>query len=154
MRRILPRATLDGFPHVLQIAHDARPHLPAAERVSKPGSEAGEQVAGRPVDVDDHRALLDRDEPHTRTMRDDPNTRVDESGRYWLHVPAGEHHGREVVPVHEVVRDGERLSLYATLERRGPASESSGDSPHGDPHAQATTQPTSDASWACDMPSA
>ncbi|MCA9264594.1 MAG: hypothetical protein KDA60_12120, partial [Planctomycetales bacterium] len=43
--------------------------------------------------------LLDDNEPATRTMADDPNTRVDETGYYWLGGLAdGTHFIREVVP--------------------------------------------------------
>ena len=41
---------------------------------------------------------LDRGEPSTITMRDDPNTRFDEAGRYWLSLRPGRHRIREIVP--------------------------------------------------------
>ena len=41
---------------------------------------------------------LDDDEPHTRTMEDDPDTAVDETGLYWLRLDAGRHVIREIVP--------------------------------------------------------
>ena len=41
---------------------------------------------------------LDDDEPRTRTMEDDPDTAVDETGLYWLRLDAGRHIIREIVP--------------------------------------------------------
>ncbi len=41
---------------------------------------------------------LDENEPRTRTMEDDPDTAVDETGLYWLHLEPGRHVIREVVP--------------------------------------------------------
>ena len=42
---------------------------------------------------------LDKQEPRTITMRDDPTTRFDETGRYWLEgLQPGRHVIREVVP--------------------------------------------------------
>ena len=43
--------------------------------------------------------VFDEDEPHTRTMEDDPNTDFDEAGMYWLEgLAPGYHWIREVVP--------------------------------------------------------
>ena len=41
---------------------------------------------------------LDRDEPRTKTMEDDPDTKEDEAGRYWLRLLPGEHLILEEVP--------------------------------------------------------
>ena len=44
--------------------------------------------------------VLDADEPHTVTMKDDPDTDFDESGLYWLEgLAAGHHWIAEVVPL-------------------------------------------------------
>lgn len=45
-----------------------------------------------------HNGTLDRGEPSTETMRDNPRTREDESGRYSLAVGLGQVEVREVVP--------------------------------------------------------
>jgi len=55
--------------------------------------------------------VLDNNEPHALTMEDDPDTNVNEQGRYWLTgLPAGEHLVREVVP------DGFKQTFPAGLE--------------------------------------
>ncbi len=42
--------------------------------------------------------VMDPGEPHTLTMRDNPNTDFDEAGLYWLELRAGPNMVREVVP--------------------------------------------------------
>ena len=50
------------------------------------------------VDLNNN-GVLDDSEPRMDTMRDDPDTRFNESGRYWLEdLPPGRHIVREVVP--------------------------------------------------------
>jgi len=46
-----------------------------------------------------HNGQLDDGEPHTVTMKEDPNTRFEEAGRYWLSdLPPDQYVVREVVP--------------------------------------------------------
>lgn len=63
--------------------------------------EAGEPgLAGVTIYVDSNlNNKFDADEPNSLTMRDDPNTRVDEEGLYWIQeVDSGLTLVREVVP--------------------------------------------------------
>lgn len=57
-------------------------------------------LAGVTIYVDlNSNGVFDDDEPHAETMADDLNTRVDESGRYWIEeLDPGFHIVREVVP--------------------------------------------------------
>ena len=99
---VLPGEAIDGVDFGNQKIEPASVH--GIKWLDKNGNgQRDQQEPGLPgvtIYVDFNRnGMLDDDEPHTRTMEDNPLTDFDETGRYGLnHLPAGEHWVAEVIP--------------------------------------------------------